>query len=270
MKTFLHFIVFMLAGMSLNAQIVLFSETFTDSIPFPPANWTSIDADGDGHNWNWDSYHVIQRYASSQSYINGIGALTPDNYLITPQINLHGMSGKLTVAYQIGAASATYFAEHYQIAISTTDNQASSFTNIIKEETLPDTLGNAWGTRLYDISQFFGQNIYIAWRHFNCTDMYKLMLDSIFVEYKSNVGINDKTASAMHLYPNPASDFIDVTGNMDHSIVRIFDMTGKNVAEAVLTDNKAHFDLSTLPEGIYFVSLLQNGNNTTRKFAIQR
>ena len=72
------------------AQTPLLSEDFNGGFP---TDWTSVDADGDGHEWA-----VIDMAGhsgadgdvciTSQSYTSSAGALHPDNWLITPAIQI--------------------------------------------------------------------------------------------------------------------------------------------------------------------------------------
>ena len=272
MKTLIPIFALLCMGLVLNAQTVLLEEYFPDTIPFPPTGWTMIDADGDGYDWEIDTYED-EIYAISASYINGVGALTPDNYLITYQIDLTDLSdrsGTLTLNYSIGAASATYYAEHYEVAISTTDNQAASFTNQIFEETLTEGMGDTWTPREFDISQFLGEMIYITWRHYDCTDQYKLMLDSIVVTYDPNIAVPELGGASLRLYPNPAKDFITISGTFDEASLSIYSLTGSLLHKELVHDGKARVGVADLPEGIYFVRITTNEGTISRKLHIAR
>lgn len=67
--------------------------------------------------------------------------------------------------------------------------------------------------------------------------------------------VEEVEASALTVYPNPATDFIMV--NAQNSVyVEIFDMTGK----MVLTSTESTIDVRDLETGVYFVRV--NGNTT--------
>ena len=53
-----------------------------------PDGWSQNDADGDGYGWGlWTSFpHSGAQCISSSSYLNSVGALTPDNWLISNAI----------------------------------------------------------------------------------------------------------------------------------------------------------------------------------------
>ena len=87
--------------------------------------WTLVDNDGDGNNWQVESstsvdanenyfYHSATHYLSSESYINDYGPLYPDNWLISPMMNL---GGTLTI-YARGMDPA-YADEVFGVFVST-------------------------------------------------------------------------------------------------------------------------------------------------------
>ena len=178
-----------------------------------PAGWTTIDADGDGHNWididNFtneysyytgmalDWYHGGSNAMLSASYINQVGALTPDNYLVSPQVTLGAGS---SISFWVAAADPSYPAEHFGVFVS--DDGTSNWT-MVQEWTMTAKSGGRktdaratrdgeglrignWYNYTVDLSAYAGQK-YIAFRHFNSYDQYILCLDDItIVEANTN------------------------------------------------------------------------------------
>ena len=143
--------------------------------------WTHIDADGDGLTWaNTDEYLAEPfGYESSQcilsaSYNNTYGALTPDNYIITSEKYLIGDMSKLT--FVVKPSDPSYIAEHYGVAVSLTGNTSPNDFEMIWEETIATT---EWETKTIDLSKYSGQEVYIALRHFDCTDNYMVVIDNV-------------------------------------------------------------------------------------------
>ena len=165
----------------------VFFEDFEDADNFVnglPSGWTSIDNDGDGFNWiyyNYDLHFDGNGYIAwhsgvgvmySQSYDFGAGALTPDNWLITPQIELGNI-----VKVWLRAQDPSY-PEHFAIYLSTTGNDVTDFT----VKLLPDTIATGeYVEYTADLSAYAGQQGYIAIRHFNCTDQFFLNVDDFGV-----------------------------------------------------------------------------------------
>ena len=144
-----------------------------------PNGWLVIDADGDGFSWGhylnaYDAFsgHNGGHCSLSASYVPGIGPVTPDNYLITPKVE-----GAKRVKYWVSTQDANWAAEHYAVMASTTGTAVEDFV-ILFEETMTAKPTGAWYERTINLPE---GTKYIAWRHYNCTDIYFLKLDDITV-----------------------------------------------------------------------------------------
>ena len=138
-----------------------------------PEGWTSIDNDGDSNNWYSASVGALSgsNCATSASYQGG--ALTPDNWLVTPKVALDG-----TMSVWLRAQDPSWPAEHFAIYLSTTGTDVSDFTVTLVPET--EATGE-YVEYTADLSAYAGQEGYIAIRHFNCTDMFRLNVDDFTI-----------------------------------------------------------------------------------------
>ena len=160
-----------------------YAETF-DATSTSRNCWSTLDADHDGYNWSTrlldeDTYvYTEANMMISESY-NEDGALTPDNWLISPKIQTVA-ADTIKLGWTVYSFSnASYAAEHYAAYVSTTTADTNAFTSL-GEWTL--SANDNAGTRVnIDLSAYAGQEIYIAFRHFNCTDMYYMGIDSVTV-----------------------------------------------------------------------------------------
>ena len=153
-----------------------------------PSGWTCIDADGDGNNWvicsqSWFGQNGFDNQGvngtdcmMSASYINNIGALYPDNYLVSPKIKI---TEGATLTYQVGATDANYYEEHYAVLVGTIENGAFNKVASLLDEIVPSA---DFTTRTVDLSAYAGQNLCIAFRHFDITDMYWMAIDNVQVQ----------------------------------------------------------------------------------------
>ena len=160
--------------------------------------WTSVDADGDGYGWRIGSevmtgvngHNSSADFVFSQSYDNSYGVLYPDNYLVSPQVQLGGI-----VRFYACAQDANYAAEHFGVAVSTTNTNPSSFTTVQEWTMSAKSVGEGgkpvrnsrsgrdqgnWYEYTVDLSAYSG-NGYVAIRHFNCSDMFYLDVDDITI-----------------------------------------------------------------------------------------
>jgi hypothetical protein len=150
---------------------------------------TQIDADGDGNVWLLASETLGAGYGHngstdmvfSQSYVNGQGALFPDNYLVFPVADI--VTGSTFSFYACGQ-DASWASEHFGVAVST---DGTNFTTI-QEWTMTAKGGKAvrdgrdqgnWYNYTVDLSDYAGEQVYIALRHFNCSDMFYLDVDDV-------------------------------------------------------------------------------------------
>lgn len=158
------------------------------------SGWTTIDADGDGYNWcssdsllgenGYNGYKDGLFCAMSQSY-SGIEAwgLHPDNYMVTPEKYLITENSQLT--FVVCAQDPGFPEEHYGVAISMLSNTNAADFTTIWEETIEDddpdvnTPQTDWKLKTVDLSAYAGEEVYIALRHFNCTDQYMICVDDV-------------------------------------------------------------------------------------------
>lgn len=164
--------------------------------------WTTIDADGDGYDWyiasnvmsTGNGHNGSNDCVLSQSYKNGVGALTPDNYLVSPEITLGG-----SITFWACAQDNGWAAEHFGVAVSTTNNDDPEAFTLLSEWTMTAKGAGAptdftrsgnraqgnWYQYTVDLSAYSGQG-YVAIRHFDCTDMFYLDIDDIAIREPNN------------------------------------------------------------------------------------
>ncbi len=253
------------------SQTFLLQEFFNDSCAIP-AGWTTIDQDGDGHNWHVFTYDTIG-FAVSDSWMAGfIGALTPENYLVSPQINLAGLSGTVKLRYTLQVPDPVLFAEHYKLAVSTSGIAPADFTSIVKEETCTADdyyeIYPYWHERIVDLTPFIGQKIYLTWCHYNCTDQYQLLLDSIQVSYSPDVKITDYDKTELNIYPNPANEKLVVMGSFENAQMQLFTTEGRQVYQSGKASRQASINVSNLENGIYILKIKSQKGVITKKINI--
>ena len=159
--------------------------------------WTTIDADGDGYNWVLASTGMGTGYGHngssdlvySQSYDNTYGVLYPDNYLVSPAKSEVGF-----ITFYACGQDASYVAEHFGVAVSTGDATPADFTTIQEWTMTAKSVGahtnmtrggsrtqGTWYEYTVDLSAYAGQEIWVAIRHFNCSDMFYLDIDDVML-----------------------------------------------------------------------------------------
>lgn len=223
-------------------------------------DWNLVDADGDGYNWMLYSNAANSGYSSflSASWYNSTGALSPDNWLISPAITLPNTSSCKLEWYDVSLNSQ--YPDKYKVYISTTGNEPSNFTSSpVKSRTVNK---GSWTKQTVNLTNYRGQTIYIAFRHFNSSDQFAFCIDGMRV-YDSNptVGIEETSDISFDLFPNPVADKLTVRADGLRE-VNILDLSGRTL---MTQHNNAVVDMSTLSSGVYFVRVITDNGTATKK-----
>ena len=166
--------------------------------------WMTYDADGDGYGWEIDSYNSYNGGSyclTSRSYYSG-SALTPDNWLISPEVPLDG--------------TLSFFAANY---LSSYPDKFMVYVCIGSPETVDDfvpvsdfiTPPGDWTEYTVDLGEFAGQTGCFAFRHYDCIDEYRVLLDYITLT---------ASAAAMpeNLYAEPDMESAEVTWDDEENV----------------------------------------------------
>lgn len=143
-----------------------------------------IDNDGDGFNW-YQGYYADDEngYLLSRSWSSQTGPLTPDNWIITPEIDLTQVQpGKeIFFTYTVcpSASTPVYRTEHYSVLISTTGTDVGGFSTLFSETLLTTMLNWVYLPREIDLSAYAGTKVRIALRHHNSTDNDRISIDDL-------------------------------------------------------------------------------------------
>ena len=182
---------------NVNVYRIIYEEGFEDKDEFE-SQWTNVDADGDGFKWkHLDNTgletgrgrmptHSGECLVYSESFNNGPEnepsiILTPDNWLFSPSIKLSNGTNFLSYwvapqdnyypndKYAVYVASSTVPGEHYMLFQETlvangTTRDGECFRRVLA---IPDS--------------FKGQSIHIAFRHYDCTDIFVMKIDDVSV-----------------------------------------------------------------------------------------
>ena len=145
-----------------------------------------IDDDGDGNNWEIGSQYIM-----SYSWKSGIGNLIPDNYIVTKEAYAITATSKLT--YKVNSVG---YPDFYAVVVSENGNDFE----IVYEESYKLT---SYEPREINLSKYAGKELYIGFRHYNCTGQYYIVIDDI--------ELTDGSAKSSA----PAAKMTDIKGGFD-------------------------------------------------------
>ena len=144
--------------------------------------FTKIDVDADGFNWQYFNNEGLTTglmtanggygLVASASYDkNSKTALSPNNWLITPQVQLGGK-----ISFYACGQDGTYYSEKVGVYVFAGDSWTSvnEFTQVNSDITITHTMTKYE----FDLSAYEGKG-YVAIVHHNITDMFWLNIDDI-------------------------------------------------------------------------------------------
>ena len=177
--------------------------------------WTLYDGDGDGQNWfvyepatisddNGNPYVFDAACMTSASY-NSV-ALTPDNWLVSPAINI---APNAQLSFWTRGQDPSWAAEYYSVYVAT-QNRISAFLATTPVDSNIAT--DRYVETVVDMSAYAGQTVYIAFRHHNVTDQFRLNVDNVSItthpSCSTPMGLtyeNDTLIWNQGIYGTPAS-----------------------------------------------------------------
>ena len=80
-------------------------------------------------------------------------------------------------------------------------------------------------------------------------------------------GIVDQVENeSILIYPNPATQFIQIKGSLNDANISIFNVMGQNVINKNIKNSESVLiDIGNLKQGLYFITIYQEGKFLTRK-----
>ena len=177
--------------------------------------WTIVDCDGDGNVWEYYNNegkesgrmtaHEGDGLVSSASYINfesgGGVALTPDNWMISPEVNLGGVLS-LWACGQDGSYSNEVFGVFVCVGNSI---DPDDFVQVGTDITTTGVMTEY----TFDLSEYAGKTGHFAIRHYNIEDMFMLNIDDVCLDVNTTF-VPDPT-DPTNLTADPDVTTADVT-----------------------------------------------------------
>ncbi|MDR6921491.1 T9SS-dependent choice-of-anchor J family protein [Chryseobacterium sp. 2987] len=159
--------------------------------------WTSTDLDGDGKQWA--TINASNGFPSlgagsliSYSYQNNV-ALTPNNLITSPLIDLSTVTASNVYLTYAQVTHAGYPEDKYSIYV-TASNAAGTITASTPVYTETVAVGGLQ-YRSINLSSFIGQQVYLSFRHYDCTDQYYLLIDEVQIKTIPNNDFTLKNVS---------------------------------------------------------------------------
>ncbi|AOR28647.1 hypothetical protein FORMB_16070 [Formosa sp. Hel1_33_131] len=250
----------------------------TDCDDYATADYLVIDADGDTFGFQAmnaaesELDPVTIAFFSESFHNDTLTALTPDNWIFSPEMTIPANTESVTISVDVYAADSSWAGEKFSIglyeSVGTEDAQSLPFhTEILTSAASVDSPKTVSITieNVDAVTNFSNLTVRMFVRHWDCTDMFRLVIDNMSVTVNSSLSVEGFNTSDVELYPNPTNGLINIAGTDIRNIkeISIFNQLGQKVMNLNASQlNNNSFDISDLNKGIYFVQLKDNSNNS--------
>jgi hypothetical protein len=193
--------------------------------------------------------------------------VTNNNYLISPVINLNNTTSPKVSFWAKSLASATngFDPERFEVLVSTTGTNVADFTfNLGSIEEISSCCN--WTQYEYDLSNFIGDQVYIAIHHISSELAYALHIDDFKVEDNAGASVNDFNNVVFSYYPNPVKNKLTIKADKKINAIIINNALGQVILNQKANNLDINIDTSTFSKGVYYVSILTEQNKTNFSF----
>jgi hypothetical protein len=183
-----------------------------------------------------------------------------DDWMISPQVQL-GTGSVLN--FMVKSYTADYGLEKYNVGVSTTGMTPGDFT-LLNSNVLQAPVD--WTEQTFDLSAYDGQEVYVA---IQCVsqDAFVFMIDDVMIW--SVTGIEENEAENFSIYPNPATNLVNIESASPISSIRIINYTGQVVYNQNVSGSNVQVNTGDFPAGVYFVNIRTAEGTTTQKLLIK-
>lgn len=158
---------------------------FEDDFSGGIGDWTLTDSDGDEFEWDAVDYGAGDGHgnvASSASWDSGAGALNPDNWMVAGPIDLGAATGTVVLQWVVKAQDPDWTAEQYTAYAGTSGDIGDLAGSPYSMNEVIGGTGGEYVLRSLDVSALSGESdVYIAFRHHDVTDQFRLNIDDVTV-----------------------------------------------------------------------------------------
>ncbi len=193
----------------------VFAQTyFSDDFSGGIAAWTLTDDDGDGNDWGiFDSAGPQGNVATSASWAGA--PLNPDNWMISPAIDLSAASDPNTVLdWSVYAQDQAWADENYTVYVGTS---AAIADLMMSDITFNEIVGTSadYMSRTLNIADLNGESaVYVAFRHHDVSDQFRINIDDVVVR---TVLSDDIEMISVNTDPVVEPGMVDITGTVKNN-----------------------------------------------------
>jgi len=183
-----------------------------------------------------------------------------DDWLISPAIDLNASGNALE--FWAKAGDATYSDERFNVGISTTDTETSSFTFIASDLQAPAI---DYSDFTFDLDEYAGQTVYIAINVIS-EDQFGFLMDDFKVT-SDVLGIDEQAFNGFEYFVNNSN--LNISANSAFESASLFNVLGQEVISKSLSNTSEVINISSLQSGIYIATVTIDGAKKSFKIVKQ-
>lgn len=232
----------------------------------PPIGWTTEDTDGDGSNWDFINTYPHNGAMCARIGFGGGSVATAENWLISPCLDLTAGTNYI-LEYWYKSFDDTQTSYQLESRFGTATTGASMTNNIAVDPLFADS---SYHMASHSFSVASDGVYYIGFNGFGSSPQNSLRLDDVSLAVST--GINENTIeNKVSVYPNPASDFLNVTAKLKgQSTLIIYNNLGQEVMNYSFNEAfKVQLDVQSLAKGVYTVKINNADGVVINKFVKQ-
>lgn len=180
------------------------------------ADFTFYDEDADGYTWSLSDSYPFEGSGHMGSKWNS--SVNVDNWMIMPEFAVPAVDPCMTLYAR--ARSTSWGNECFGVYVGTDPNDLDTFVQVGETTEVNSTTYRQFE---FDLSDYAGESVYVAIRHFNCIDTYYLYIDQI--EFWGDEAPNTETIDTIAIegFTTPAwgenPDFdVTVPGDANYTV----------------------------------------------------
>jgi hypothetical protein len=182
-----------------------------------------------------------------------------NDWLISPKMKL-GATGNV-VSFWAKPINELYGEEKFNVLVSTTDTNVASFTKVNTTLVVTEPVVE-YSEYTFNLDAYAGKDVYIA---IQCVsdDQFALLVDDFKVT-ATTLAVSDVSKNSVSIYPNPATEVLNLNVDSKINSADIYDLAGKLVRSAAVADNKVN--VKDLQNGTYVLKVNTEAGSTSHKF----
>lgn len=255
-----------------------------ETINLPASNWVLENGQD---NYNWQIASTGATGTKSIRVVNTYAGTGDIDLLYSPSINMNG-SPNTPMSFKVAfAQKQTDNTDKLRLLVSKNCGQTWSQIYAKTGSGLATTTVMIGGNWTPTAAQWRTENITVPYIFLGTNTMFKfeftggdgnnIYLDDINIMSSASISELSSQDFGIVVYPNPASDFIDITINskMEGKVsAELVDVLGKTVysfnkIELREGDNSIRLNTTDFAKGLYFINVVSEQSKSTQKILIQ-